>query len=201
MQEFTTPGAVDVAERQRHHCTAGQRGALPGTGGSVVPGRGPVRRRVHRSARHDRAGAGGRAHQPRHRAGLTGLPVHAGAIEFTYLDYAIWAAGCATVTIYETSSADQVEWIVGNSGAVAVICGSDQQREVFDSVADKLPRGEARVHGGRRGRGRAHQAGPPDRPERGGRADRRHQARGPRHARLHVRHDRAAEGPRSPTAT
>ena len=36
----------------------------------------------------------------------------------------------------------------------------------------QAPRGEARVHGGRRGRGRAHQAGPPDRPERGGRADR-----------------------------
>jgi long-chain acyl-CoA synthetase len=81
-------------------------------------------------------------------AGLVSLGIEPGSrvclfmptrIEFTYLDYAIWAAGGATVTIYETSSADQVEWIVGNSGAVAVICGSDQQRKVFDSVADKLP--------------------------------------------------------------
>ena len=58
----------------------------------------------------------------------------------------------------------------------------------------QAPAGEARVHGGRRGGGRAHQARAPDRPERGGHADRRHQARGPRHARLHVRHDRPVEG-------
>ena len=81
-------------------------------------------------------------------AGLISLGIEPGSrvclfmptrIEFTYLDYAIWAAGCATVTIYETSSADQVEWIVGNSGAVAVICGSQDQRKVYDSVAERLP--------------------------------------------------------------
>jgi long-chain acyl-CoA synthetase len=60
-------------------------------------------------------------------------------IEFTYLDYAIWAAGCATVTIYETSSADQVEWIAGDSGAVAMICGSQDQRVIVDAVAERLP--------------------------------------------------------------
>ena len=60
-------------------------------------------------------------------------------IEFTYLDYAILAAGCATVTIYETSSPDQVEWIVGDSGAVALICGSKAQRAQYDAVADHLP--------------------------------------------------------------
>jgi len=81
-------------------------------------------------------------------AGLISLGIEPGSrvclfmparIEFTYLDYAIWAAGCATVTIYETSSADQVEWIVGDSGAVAVICGSQDQRKVYDSVAERLP--------------------------------------------------------------
>ena len=81
-------------------------------------------------------------------AGLISLGIEPGSrvclfmparIEFTYLDYAIWAAGCATVTIYETSSADQVEWIVGNSGAVAVVCGSQDQRKVYESVAERLP--------------------------------------------------------------
>ena len=81
-------------------------------------------------------------------AGLISLGIEAGSrvcvfmparIEFTYLDYAIWAAGCATVTIYETSSADQVEWIVSDSGSVAVICGSQDQRKVYDSVAENLP--------------------------------------------------------------
>ena len=33
--------------------------------------------------------------------------------EFTLLDYAIWAAGAVTVTIYDTASAEQVEWIAG----------------------------------------------------------------------------------------
>src|SRR5262245_54499081 len=81
-------------------------------------------------------------------AGLISLGIEPGSrvclfmptrIEFTYLDYAIWAAGGATVTIYETSSADQVEWIVGDSRAVAVICGSQDQRKGYDLVAGRLP--------------------------------------------------------------
>jgi long-chain acyl-CoA synthetase len=60
-------------------------------------------------------------------------------VEFTLLDYAIWCAGATTVTIYETSSADQVEWIVGDSGAVAIVCGNADLRARYDSVADRLP--------------------------------------------------------------
>jgi long-chain acyl-CoA synthetase len=41
--------------------------------------------------------------------------------EWTVLDYAIWAAGATTVPIYETSSAEQVEWILTDSGARALI--------------------------------------------------------------------------------
>jgi long-chain acyl-CoA synthetase len=81
-------------------------------------------------------------------AGLIALGIEPGSrvclfmparIEFTYLDYAIWAAGCATVTIYETSSPDQVEWIIGNSGAVALFCGAKAQLAQYDAVADQLP--------------------------------------------------------------
>ena len=32
--------------------------------------------------------------------------------EWTLLDYAIWFAGAVTVPVYETSSAEQVEWIL-----------------------------------------------------------------------------------------
>src|SRR5688500_19049781 len=39
-------------------------------------------------------------------------------IEWTYLDYAIWSAGAVTVPMYETSSAEQVEWIMSGSEAV-----------------------------------------------------------------------------------
>ena len=81
-------------------------------------------------------------------AGLIGLGINPGdrvaifmktRIEFTLLDYAIWFSGATTVTIYETSSAEQVEWIIGDSGAVAVICGNDELKGRFDDVADRLP--------------------------------------------------------------
>ncbi|MFT4286828.1 AMP-dependent synthetase/ligase [Nocardioides sp.] len=41
--------------------------------------------------------------------------------EWTLLDYAIWFAGAITVPIYETSSAEQVRWILDDSGAKAVV--------------------------------------------------------------------------------
>ncbi|MDN3271356.1 AMP-dependent synthetase/ligase [Streptomyces sp. MA15] len=41
--------------------------------------------------------------------------------EWTLLDFAIWAAGGQTVPVYPTSSADQVEWIVRDSGARHVV--------------------------------------------------------------------------------
>ncbi len=80
-------------------------------------------------------------------AGLVALGIEPGSricifsksrIEFTYLDYAIWAAGCATVTIYESSSPDQVEWIVGNSGAVAVFCGTKDLQRRYRKVDAEL---------------------------------------------------------------
>ncbi|MFF1256967.1 AMP-dependent synthetase/ligase [Streptomyces sp. NPDC058321] len=37
--------------------------------------------------------------------------------EWTVLDFAIWAAGGQTVPVYATSSAEQIEWIVRDSGA------------------------------------------------------------------------------------
>lgn len=44
--------------------------------------------------------------------------------EWTLLDYAIWFAGAATVPIYETSSAEQIGWILQDSGAKAVVAES-----------------------------------------------------------------------------
>ena len=41
--------------------------------------------------------------------------------EWTLLDYAIWFAGAVTVPVYETSSVEQVAWILRDSGARAVV--------------------------------------------------------------------------------
>ena len=80
-------------------------------------------------------------------AGIVGIGIEPGdrvaifsgtRIEFTLLDYAIWAAGAVSVTIYETSSPDQVQWIVGNSGAKAIFCENSHLRQTFDAVAASL---------------------------------------------------------------
>jgi long-chain acyl-CoA synthetase len=59
--------------------------------------------------------------------------------EWTLADYAIWSAGAVTVPVYETSSAEQVEWIVSDSGARAAIAETDQHAEIIASLRDKLP--------------------------------------------------------------
>ena len=59
--------------------------------------------------------------------------------EWTLLDYAIWAAGAVTVPIYETSSPDQIEWIITDAGAVAVVVETDAHRAAIESVRDSAP--------------------------------------------------------------
>ncbi|WP_405808818.1 AMP-dependent synthetase/ligase [Streptomyces sp. NBC_00210] len=59
--------------------------------------------------------------------------------EWVQLDFAIWSAGAVTVPVYETSSAEQVSWILGDSGAVAVIVESDGHAAAVESVRDRLP--------------------------------------------------------------
>ena len=59
--------------------------------------------------------------------------------EWTLADYAIWAAGAVTVPIYETSSAEQVEWILSDSGARALIAETPAHAEANAEVLGRLP--------------------------------------------------------------
>ncbi|MED7954042.1 AMP-dependent synthetase/ligase [Kitasatospora sp. NPDC058201] len=59
--------------------------------------------------------------------------------EWTLLDFAIWTAGAITVPVYETSSAEQVEWILGDSGAVAVLTETAAHAAVVETVRERLP--------------------------------------------------------------
>lgn len=69
--------------------------------------------------------------------------------EWTLIDYAILAAGAVTVPIYETSSPDQVRWILNDSGAVALFLedhlGVPEDgtvlRDVWRIGSDPLPSG------------------------------------------------------------
>jgi long-chain acyl-CoA synthetase len=59
--------------------------------------------------------------------------------EWTLCDYAIWSAGAVTVPIYETSSSEQVQWNLGDSGAVAVIVESAAHEQSYREVESQLP--------------------------------------------------------------
>jgi long-chain acyl-CoA synthetase len=59
--------------------------------------------------------------------------------EWTLTDFAIWAAGGVTVPVYETSSTEQVEWILSDSGAVGAVVETAGHRDVVDAVHARTP--------------------------------------------------------------
>ena len=59
--------------------------------------------------------------------------------EWTLIDYALWTAGAIVVPIYETSSPEQAEWILGNSAARAVIAETDGFASMISDARDRLP--------------------------------------------------------------
>jgi long-chain acyl-CoA synthetase len=58
--------------------------------------------------------------------------------EWTLVDYAIWAAGAVTVPIYETSSPEQVEWILADSGAVGCVAETAAHTATVRAAAPDL---------------------------------------------------------------
>jgi long-chain acyl-CoA synthetase len=58
--------------------------------------------------------------------------------EWTLVDYAIWSVGGVPIPIYETSSAEQVEWILQDSGANAVVVETVEHTAMIDSMRGKL---------------------------------------------------------------
>jgi long-chain acyl-CoA synthetase len=59
--------------------------------------------------------------------------------EWTLIDYAIWVAGAVTVPVYETSSAEQAEWILTNSGARACFVETADYEQIIESFRDQVP--------------------------------------------------------------
>ncbi len=58
---------------------------------------------------------------------------------WTLIDYAVWSVGAVTVPVYETSSTEQVEWILSNSGSRGVFAESDAHAAMITSVKGNLP--------------------------------------------------------------
>ena len=59
--------------------------------------------------------------------------------EWTLIDYAIWIAGAVTVPVYETSSAEQAEWILSDSGARACFAETASYGDIIGSFRDRVP--------------------------------------------------------------
>ena len=59
--------------------------------------------------------------------------------EWTLVDYAIWYAGAVSVPVYETSSAEQIQWMLSDSGSVAVFLESEKNKKTFDEVSVDIP--------------------------------------------------------------
>jgi len=72
--------------------------------------------------------------KPGDRVGI----LSANCYEWTLFDFAVWAAGAASVPIYVTSSEEQIEWIMSDSGAVAVIVETAALEAKVESVRGKL---------------------------------------------------------------
>ncbi|MFS0854382.1 AMP-dependent synthetase/ligase [Microbacterium sp. 179-I 3D4 NHS] len=59
--------------------------------------------------------------------------------EWTLVDFALFYAGAVMVPIYETSSPSQIQWIMEDSGAVALIVESPEHFSRVDEVRGDLP--------------------------------------------------------------
>ena len=59
--------------------------------------------------------------------------------EWTLIDYAIWTAGAVVVPVYETSSAEQAEWILSDSGARACFAETAAFEQAIDGFRDRVP--------------------------------------------------------------
>jgi long-chain acyl-CoA synthetase len=59
--------------------------------------------------------------------------------EWTLADFAVWTAGAISVPIYETSSAEQVSWIVSDAGCAAVILETPTHARTLAAVHADQP--------------------------------------------------------------
>jgi long-chain acyl-CoA synthetase len=54
--------------------------------------------------------------------------------EWTILDFATWFAGGVVVPVYDTSSAEQIDWILNDSHSVAIIVETPALRDIVQTV-------------------------------------------------------------------
>jgi long-chain acyl-CoA synthetase len=59
--------------------------------------------------------------------------------EWAYADFAISSAGGVVVPVYPTNSAEECEWVAGNSESVFIVCEDAEQVAKITAVRERLP--------------------------------------------------------------
>lgn len=59
--------------------------------------------------------------------------------EWSLVDFAVWAIGAVPVPIYPSSSAEQIEWILSDSGAVSAVVETATNEDVVQGLRGRLP--------------------------------------------------------------
>lgn len=59
--------------------------------------------------------------------------------EWTYAHFATFAAGAVVVPVYPTAGDEEVEWVIGDSGASVVICENATQAAKIERLRGRLP--------------------------------------------------------------
>ena len=60
--------------------------------------------------------------------------------EWVLVDYALWFAGAVSVPIYETSAPAQIEWVLSDSDAVALIVENQEHQDRFEKIKANTPK-------------------------------------------------------------
>jgi long-chain acyl-CoA synthetase len=60
--------------------------------------------------------------------------------EWVLVDYALWFVGAVSVPIYETSAPAQIEWVLSDSDAVALIVETKDHQERFEKIKANTPK-------------------------------------------------------------
>ena len=142
MRDYSIPALAQITDRASLADVVFSRAARPAAGrGHAAPGRGDgtwhdVTAAVFRDEVTGLArGLVAAGVEPGDRVGLMSRTRY----EWTLIDYAIWAAGAVTVPVYETSSAEQVEWILADSGARFVFAETAAHAGLIGGLRDRLP--------------------------------------------------------------
>jgi long-chain acyl-CoA synthetase len=141
VQEFSIPALARVADRSGLADIVFSRAA-------EEPGRVMLRRRDDAGRWHDVTATAFRDEVAGLARGMIAAGIEPGdriglmsrtRYEWTLADYAIWAAGAVTVPVYETSSTEQVEWILSDSGARAVFAETGAHAAMIGGIRTRLP--------------------------------------------------------------